>query len=339
MESELNLEVKGMHCNSCAKLINEKLSKMDGVISAEASFADEKVKVSFNSEKTGRKAIEAKLAEIGYPAKGSKKTGSTLKQGIIYGLTPHIGCIGFLAASILGVTVAVEFFRPLLMNPWFFHILVAISFLFATVSSAFYLNKNGILSLAGIKRKKKYLTAMYGSTIAINLLLFLVIFPLTANFDTGSFAETPTGAVALAGTGSADLGEAALALSTGDSLLKLQVDIPCPGHAPLISGELKKVPGVTGVKYEFPNYFSVAFTSTLTSKEEILAPEVFRVYKPTLLEEITVTAADESAQLEGIEELEEIQEVASYSSAADSAPAGSCGGTCGGSCGGCGCGG
>lgn len=304
-----------MHCDSCAKLIEGTLSKLDGVESVSVSYPDESAKVSFDSEKVSFGRLMEEIAELGYSAGDSPSSSrkKTLKQGIIYGLVPHIGCIGFIVASILGVTVAIELFRPLLMNPWFFHILVAISIGFATITSAFYLRKQGILSLKGIARKKKYLASMYGSTVGINLVLFLVIFPITANFDTGSFANAATGAVVLDGADSGLTG----------SVLTLQVDIPCPGHAPLISGELKTIEGVTGVRFNFPNYFDVAFDPEITSKEEMLSLEVFETYKPTVVSEPE----------ENIANFEEIKEVGSLSQ--DSAPAGSCGGSCGGSsCGG-----
>ncbi|MFH1664283.1 MAG: cation transporter, partial [archaeon] len=218
MGSEFNVKVKGMHCKSCAELIKGGLLKLNGIEKAEASFAEEKVSVSFDAEIISEGEIKEQLTSLGYPpspspAEGTESQGhsssfavqpkksikgSALMEGIIFGLTPHIGCIGFIAASVLGATIAVELFKPLLMNPWFFHFLVLLSLAFATISSALYLNKNGILSWNGIKRKKAYLATMYGLTIGVNLFLFLAVFPAIANLDTGSFAN-PTGNIVLAG--------------------------------------------------------------------------------------------------------------------------------------------
>ena len=405
LEKEIFIKIKGMHCNSCAKIIQEKLLKLDGVKEAKVSYLDENAEIKFEPEKTSLNKIEEALNEVGYrikkepsnkgnvsigiigmeseenekevretllklegvknvkidfeeknaeidfdsekvsldhieeelieldyeikePKREEKNSGkkeSVLKQGIIYGLVPHIGCIGFIAASILGATIAVEFFKPFLMNPWFFHILVLISIGFATISSIFYLRKQGLLSRLGVLRKKKYLATMYGITVGINLILFLLVFPMLANLDTGSFAEN-AGTVGLAG----DSGQ----LAAGNSLIRLQVDIPCPGHAPLISGELKTIEGITGVRFDFPNYFDVAYDSEQTSKEEMLALEVFEIYKPSVISESDAIDSG-SASLQGIKEVE----------AAPADSGGSCGGSCGGSsCGGstggsCGCGG
>jgi copper chaperone CopZ len=62
----------------------------------------------------------------------------------------------------------------------------------------------------------------------------------------------------------------------------LKVDIPCPGHAPLIIDELKKIDGVLNVKYDWPNIFSITFDSKKASKERILSQEVFNSFKATI---------------------------------------------------------
>jgi hypothetical protein len=199
--------------------------------------------------------------------------------GLVYGLIPHAGCIAFIVFTILGVTTATAIFKPLLLNPYFFYILIAVSLVFATVSVLVYLNKHGILgfqntengralnlSLSGIKGKWKYLTTLYGTTIFTNLLMFMVVFPLLANLNT-----TPVAAIS-AQTPVANLAS-----------IKLQVNIPCSGHAPLITDELKKVNGVTNVKFDFPNYFDVSYDPAKTTKEQILSLDVFSTYKASVV--------------------------------------------------------
>jgi copper chaperone CopZ len=60
--------------------------------------------------------------------------------------------------------------------------------------------------------------------------------------------------------------------------LRLKVNIPCPGHAGLITGELKKVPGVELVKFTLPNVFDVTYDPSKISKEAILGIAVFGDY-------------------------------------------------------------
>lgn len=206
----------------------------------------------------------------------SKKERGIL-TGLIYGLVPHIGCIAFIVFSILGVTFVTSIFRPLLLNPYFFHILVGLSIVFATISAVIYLKKNKILFFAGIKRKWKYLLTLYGTTVGINLLLFMVIFPVVANLNSG--VSLITAISAAFGRGEE------LTLSESGSLVTLQVNIPCPGHAPLIIGELKTISGVEAVKFKFPNLFDVGYNPERTSKEQILSLDVFNIYKATIINE------------------------------------------------------
>jgi len=269
------IEIKGMHCKSCAEKIESKLSQLEGVEKARVSLVEEKAYVRLDKTKTNVDKIKEEIASIGYATDlkiEPKKT--SIKQGIAYGLIPHIGCIAFIFASIFGATVATEFFKPLLLNPYFFYILVGISFSFATVSAIVYLRRQGFTDLSAkevIGRKWKYLSTLYGTTIGVNLLLFLVIFPLLANATLASPSNTGT----------------AVPASNGDGLssLKLTVDIPCSGHASLITGELKSISGVGSVQFSLPNVFDVKYDSTKTSKQQILSLDVFKTYKATVLDE------------------------------------------------------
>lgn len=181
-----------------------------------------------------------------------KKTG--FLAGLVYGLIPHLGCIAFIVFSVLGATAATAVFKSLLLNRYFFHLLIAISIIFATISAIFHFKKQGFIGW-------KYLLTLYGTTILVNLLLFMIIFPVATNFQPGS-----------------TLGE-----STNN--LTLQVDIPCPGHAPLITGELKSLNGVKNVKFRFPNIFDVDYDPQKTFREQILALAVFNTYQASVLKE------------------------------------------------------
>jgi len=310
------IDIKGMHCKNCAEKIESTLAKTNGIDKARVSLVEEKAFVRFDSKKTDISKIKKEIQSIGYETDASVKKVS-VKQGIIYGLVPHVGCIAFIIASVLGVTAATEFFKPLMLNPYFFYSLVALSFTFATISSAFYLRKNGLLSTLGVKRKWKYLSTMYGSTIGVNLLLFLIIFPLLANV---SVAQTPTGNL---------IGVAAN--NNTLSSLKLQVSIPCSGHAPLITGELKKLDGVSSVKFSLPNVFDVSYDSSKTSKQQITDLEIFKTYKATVL--------DESAQSAQSTSTTNQLNTGTCGGGSGSCGCGSGSGGCGGGGGGCGCGG
>ena len=195
------------------------------------------------------------------------KKESGVLSGMAYGLIPHVGCIAFIVFTILGVTAATAFFKPLLLNPYFFYIFIVLSFVFATISATIYLKKNEILSIQGVKRKWKYLSTLYSTTIGVNLLLFIIIFPLLANVSAKSTSITEN--------------------FNSISSIKLGVAIPCPGHAPLITDKLKKIDGILEVQFSFPNIFDVKYDSTKTSKEQILSLEVFKTYNANVLWETT----------------------------------------------------
>jgi hypothetical protein len=198
----------------------------------------------------------SELPECCRPQTKPKPAG--LLQGILWGLAPHTFCILFIVVSVIGATAATSLLKQLLYVPYFFQIIVALSIVFATISAVFYLRRNGLLSWAGVQRKWKYLTVMFGTTIAINLLFFWVVFPAVANLGaTPVQAQGTAGQVAIAQT------------------VTLQVQIPCPGHAPLIIDEVKKADGVLGVQYKSPNLFVVTYDGSRTDVNKILAQEVF----------------------------------------------------------------
>lgn len=182
-------------------------------------------------------------------------------NGVIYGLVPHTFCILFIIGSILGVALFTSAFKPFLANKNFFYILIALSFSFATLSAALYLKKNNCLCTSGAKKRWKYLSILYSTTIAVNLLFFFVIFPAVANIGTVSGR-------AISNDSLSDL-----------SSLTLKVDIPCSGHAPLIISELEKLDGVKDVKYD--GNFIVSYDSSNVTKQDILNLEIFKEYKAT----------------------------------------------------------
>ncbi len=323
---EEKISIGGMHCRSCAEKIEMKLGSLEGVESIKVNLVENKGLVKFNPEKIKLETIKSEIAKLGYSAdsKNAKPAKKGIWEGIMYGLIPHIGCIAFLIGSIFGVTFLMKFFKPLLLSRYFFHALILISLLFATVSSVFYLRKNGFLSWAGIKRKWGYLTTMYGSTIGINLLLFLFIFPMLANVTVSSpvTGNAITGAVAGINSQSAGLAS-----------IQLKVDIPCPGHAPLITNELKTISGVSGIQFSFPNNFDVSYDPARASKQEILALEVFKTYPAT----VTGETGSQASNTRTLNPTTALPAVSGASGGGCCGGGGSCGGSgggCGGGCGG-----
>lgn len=59
-------KVKGMHCASCAGIIERTFKKEDGVHSVEANYGTESVKVAFDETKTNPHHLSEKIEKLGY---------------------------------------------------------------------------------------------------------------------------------------------------------------------------------------------------------------------------------------------------------------------------------
>lgn len=177
-------------------------------------------------------------------------------SGIMLGLVPHTFCILFIIFSIIGATTGTLLFKNILTIPYFFQFLILISFIFATLSAIIYLRRSQTLSIIGLKKKWRYLSILYGTTIIINLLLFTLIFPAAANFRANKNI-----------------------VSKQTSQLTLEVDIPCSGHASLIINELEKIEGVINVKYKIPKNFNITFDPNQTSATEINSQGIFKEFQ------------------------------------------------------------
>ena len=59
-------KIKGMHCASCAGIIEKTLKKTEGVISAEANYGNESVKLSFDQNKINLESLSKKIEPLGY---------------------------------------------------------------------------------------------------------------------------------------------------------------------------------------------------------------------------------------------------------------------------------
>lgn len=68
MSQTIRLSVDGMHCSSCARLIENQLKKTPGVISASVNFAAEKAQVQFEPDQATSDILIAAVKTAGYSA-------------------------------------------------------------------------------------------------------------------------------------------------------------------------------------------------------------------------------------------------------------------------------
>ncbi|MEI6479031.1 MAG: heavy metal translocating P-type ATPase, partial [bacterium] len=59
-------KVKGMHCASCASIIEKAFKKTEGVHSAETNYGTETAKITFDESKTNPQALSEKIEKFGY---------------------------------------------------------------------------------------------------------------------------------------------------------------------------------------------------------------------------------------------------------------------------------
>src|SRR3989338_329051 len=58
--------IRGMHCASCASIIEKSLGKVDGVDSVEVNVGTEKTKMSFDETKTNVQQLSKTIEPLGY---------------------------------------------------------------------------------------------------------------------------------------------------------------------------------------------------------------------------------------------------------------------------------
>ncbi len=111
---EVLLQVSGMWCSSCAWLIEHVLTKERGVISAEAFFASDLVKVKYCPQYMPPDRITRKITELGY--KAAECSGDNdLAQVERRDLLLRLGIAGFLYLNImtLSMTLYVGYFEQI----------------------------------------------------------------------------------------------------------------------------------------------------------------------------------------------------------------------------------
>ncbi len=64
--SETTIKIGGMHCTSCAINIDGELEELDGVISANTTYASAVTKVKYDPEKVDKKSFQEVIEKLGY---------------------------------------------------------------------------------------------------------------------------------------------------------------------------------------------------------------------------------------------------------------------------------
>lgn len=106
-----NLQVKGMTCKSCEKIIKKDISSMEGVIEIELSYETGKGFVKFDSSKISLETINKKIEDLGYNNSNNTQENTNNK------LTDNVkeNWFGYLIL-VVGVLILGYFLLPFISN-------------------------------------------------------------------------------------------------------------------------------------------------------------------------------------------------------------------------------
>lgn len=65
----ISFKIDGMHCTSCSMNIDGELEDLDGVISAQTSYAHQRSKIQFDPDRVSTQQLKERITELGYIAK------------------------------------------------------------------------------------------------------------------------------------------------------------------------------------------------------------------------------------------------------------------------------
>src|SRR3989344_7072048 len=66
MNNTKTYRIKGMHCASCASIIEKTFKKTEGVEGAEVNYGTETAKLSYDASKTNPRELSKKIEPLGY---------------------------------------------------------------------------------------------------------------------------------------------------------------------------------------------------------------------------------------------------------------------------------
>ncbi len=138
MDGTTTYKIKGMHCASCAGIIEKTLKKTDGVRSAEVNYGTETAKIAFDASKTNPEQLSKHIEHLGYklvmpenhsqqastnPLKNEKLAEIAEMRGKVLSVIPlaafSVFIMGWEIASQLGAVPAI----PYLWSEFFHHLL------------------------------------------------------------------------------------------------------------------------------------------------------------------------------------------------------------------------
>lgn len=192
MSSTNTYKVKGMHCASCASIIERTIKKIEGVEDIFVNNGTEKAKITFDTDKTSHHAFNQKLKTLGYTLESESMDGHAEHLGVnqskqeklkeisemrngVFAALPLAGISIFIMAwEILG-TYGVVSEMPEIISEFLHHLLpIFATFILATIGKPY---------VVGVYRFFRYGKANMDTLIGLGTLVaFLYSFIISA-FD------------------------------------------------------------------------------------------------------------------------------------------------------------
>jgi len=84
--TKIKLKIKGMHCQSCADLIKNRIEELEGINDAKVSYSEEIAEIDFDENKIDAKVIIRKIEEDTYSCNIFERDDKKKSKGWIFGL-------------------------------------------------------------------------------------------------------------------------------------------------------------------------------------------------------------------------------------------------------------
>lgn len=103
--TKIKLQIQGMHCQSCADLIKERVEELDGINKVKVSYSKEAAEIDFDNAKTNADSIINKIEEDTYSCNIFEGGGKKKKKGWVLGLIGLVVAIYFLLSIVDGINL------------------------------------------------------------------------------------------------------------------------------------------------------------------------------------------------------------------------------------------
>ena len=189
MSKKINLEIKGMHCTSCAGLIEKQLKKVAGVSEARVNFASEKATITYDSTVSKISDLIKAVESAGYSAQEETEELSknqTVRQEEEIKSQWKRFLISFILSAPMIYFMFLDFFKFLPGGSFVFPYIGIISFILATpvqfyIGSGFY---KGMISALRMKTFNMDSLIAIGTSVAYfySLVNFVGYYALNNSF-------------------------------------------------------------------------------------------------------------------------------------------------------------